>query len=64
MSDFDYWRREGANARIFGRRVSDMSRDELLAALGWLLRSRDVWRELVVAERSAQLHAKRKQGAA
>ncbi len=45
MSDFDYWRHKGANARFDGRRPAQMSRDELLAVVGWMSESRNLWRE-------------------
>lgn len=43
-SHFDHWRTEGANARFCGKAPADMNRDELLAVIGWAMRSRDVWR--------------------
>lgn len=46
---FEAWRGEGAGTTFCGKRAAEMSRDELLAAIGWSRKSRDWWREFAMA---------------
>ena len=41
---FRYWRLMGTDAQFCGRLAADMSRDELLAFIGWTLKGFWTWR--------------------